>query len=63
VARGDKTPQEASVGPDLRRGASDLCAIGTRARKRAYQVPRVGPRSLRVGIGPWQSSEIWETSA
>jgi hypothetical protein len=63
VARGDKTPQDASLGLDHRRGALALYAIGTRARKRAYRVPRVGPRSLKVGTGPWQSSEIWETPA
>jgi hypothetical protein len=63
VARGDKTPQDALVGPDLRRGAPDLYAIETKARKRAYRDPRVGPRSLRVGTGPWRSSKIWETPA
>jgi hypothetical protein len=61
VTGGDKTPQDASIGPDLRRRAPDLCTNGTGARKREYRVPRVGPRALRVGTGPWQGSGMWET--
>jgi hypothetical protein len=63
VAREDKTPQGASIGSDLRGRTPDLCTNGSRAPNRACRAPRVSPRSLRVGTGPWQGSETWETAA
>jgi hypothetical protein len=63
VARKDETPQGASIGPDLRGRTPDPCTNGSGAPKRACWVPRVSPRSLRVGTGPWQGSGTWETPA
>jgi hypothetical protein len=51
VAREDKTPQGASIGPDLRERTPDLCTNGTRAPKRACRVPCVGPSGQGPGPG------------
>jgi hypothetical protein len=61
VARKDKTPRGASIGPNLRGRAPDPCTNGFGAPKRACRVPRVSPRSLKVGTGPWQGFGTWKT--
>jgi hypothetical protein len=63
MARKDKTLQGASIGPDLHGRTPDPSTNGSGAPKRACRVPRVSPRSLRVGTGPWQGSETWKTPA